>query len=67
MDVIRADETDRLREGGAEDCDGVLLDLSRNRSQRFCSQRCATRTTMTAFRRRRAGDTDDRTDHDDGA
>ena len=29
VDVIRADETERLRECGAEDCDGVLLDLSR--------------------------------------
>ena len=65
VDVIRADETDRLRECGAEDCDGVLLDLSRNRAKRFCSQRCANRTNMTAYRRRQAGDTDDRLDSGD--
>ncbi|MGQ1838788.1 CGNR zinc finger domain-containing protein [Kocuria turfanensis] len=56
VDVIRADETDRLRVCEAEDCEGVLLDLSRNRSKRFCSQRCANRTNMTAYRRRRAED-----------
>ncbi|WP_017832551.1 CGNR zinc finger domain-containing protein [Kocuria sp. UCD-OTCP] len=69
VDVIRADETDRLRECGAEDCDGVLLDLSRNRSKRFCSQRCANRTNMTAYRRRQASDTDtdDRPDSGAGA
>ena len=67
VDVIRADETDRLRECGAEDCDGVLLDLSRNRSKRFCSQRCANRTNMTAYRRRQAGDIDDRPDSAAGA
>ncbi|MFI7483953.1 CGNR zinc finger domain-containing protein [Kocuria sp. M1R5S2] len=55
VDVIRADETDRLRVCEAEDCEAVLLDLSRNRSKRFCGQRCANRTNMTAYRRRRAG------------
>ena len=67
VDVIRADETERLRECGAEDCDGVLLDLSRNRSKRFCSQRCANRTNMTAYRRRQASDTDERPDSASGA
>ena len=61
------DETERLRECGAEDCDGVLLDLSRNRSKRFCSQRCANRTNMTAYRRRQASDTDERPDSAAGA
>jgi predicted RNA-binding Zn ribbon-like protein len=56
VDVIRSDETDRLRVCEAEDCEGVLLDLSRNRSKRFCGQRCANRTNMTAYRRRRAED-----------
>lgn len=55
VDVIRAGETDRLRVCDAEDCEGVLLDLSRNRSKRFCGQRCANRTNMTAYRRRRSG------------
>lgn len=52
VDVIRSSETDRLRRCGAEDCDGVLLDLSRNGSKRFCSIRCGNRMNMVAFRKR---------------
>lgn len=53
-DVIRTAETGRLRACGADDCDGVLLDLSRNGSKRFCSIRCGNRTNMVAFRERAA-------------
>jgi predicted RNA-binding Zn ribbon-like protein len=44
----------RLRSCEAEDCDGVLLDLSRNGSKRFCSIRCGNRMNMIAFRQRAA-------------
>lgn len=54
-DVIRADEVDRLRTCAADDCDGLLLDLSRNGLKRFCSVRCGNRMNMIAFRERRAG------------
>jgi predicted RNA-binding Zn ribbon-like protein len=47
------DETRRLRVCGADDCDGLFLDLSRNGSKRFCSVRCGNRVNMTAFRARR--------------
>ncbi|ANZ43471.1 RNA-binding protein [Lentzea guizhouensis] len=54
IDVIRMDETDRLRICAADDCAGLLLDLSRNGLKRFCSVRCGNRVNMIAFRERRA-------------
>ena len=56
VDVIRTDEMGRLRSCAAEDCDGVLLDLSRNGSKRFCSIRCGNRMNMIAFRQRATSD-----------
>ncbi|MFP7760407.1 CGNR zinc finger domain-containing protein [Marisediminicola sp. LYQ134] len=56
VDVIRTNETDRLRRCAATDCDGLLADLSRNGSRRFCSVRCGNRMNMVAFRERRATD-----------
>jgi predicted RNA-binding Zn ribbon-like protein len=54
-DVIRGHELDRLRSCAAEDCDGVVLDLSRNRSKRFCDTgNCANRTHVKAYRARKA-------------
>ncbi|MHA7262810.1 CGNR zinc finger domain-containing protein [Arthrobacter sp. TMN-37] len=55
-DVIRSHELDRLRSCAAEDCAAVVLDLSRNRSKRFCDTgNCANRTHVKAYRARRAG------------
>ncbi|WP_082833504.1 CGNR zinc finger domain-containing protein [Rhodococcus sp. LB1] len=51
-DVIRSNETDRLRVCEAEDCTGLLIDLSRNASKRFCSVRCSNRVNMIAYRSR---------------
>ena len=40
----------------AEGCDRFFVDDSRNRSRRFCSSTCASRTTVSAYRtRRKAG------------
>lgn len=52
VDVIRADATDRMRLCEAHDCAGLLLDLSRNGSKRFCSVRCGNRMNMIAYRDR---------------
>jgi predicted RNA-binding Zn ribbon-like protein len=52
MDVIRMDEMQRLRICEADDCEGLVLDLSRNGSKRFCSSRCGSRMNMIAFRKR---------------
>ncbi len=54
-DVIRMDELERLSSCGADDCDDVLVDLSKNRSRRFCGNACANRTHVAAYRARRSG------------
>ncbi|MBC7592080.1 MAG: CGNR zinc finger domain-containing protein [Salinibacterium sp.] len=52
VDVIRSGETGRMRVCEARDCEGLLLDLSRNGSKRFCSVRCGNRMNQLAFRER---------------
>lgn len=52
VDVIRSGELDRLRICAADDCDDVLVDLSRNRSRRFCEAGCGNRTNVAAYRAR---------------
>lgn len=52
VDVIRADEMSRLSVCADERCEGVVLDLSRNRSRRFCSAACTNRNAVAAFRAR---------------
>jgi predicted RNA-binding Zn ribbon-like protein len=54
VDVLRTNETDRLRQCDAPDCEGLLVDLSRNGSKRFCSIRCGNRMNMIAYRERNA-------------
>lgn len=52
--VISDGELDRLRRCAADDCDHVLVDLSRNRSKRYCdSRRCGNRLHVAAYRERR--------------
>jgi predicted RNA-binding Zn ribbon-like protein len=53
VDVVRQEELDRLRTCGADDCDDVLVDLSKNRSRRYCSTSCSNRVNVAAFRARR--------------
>lgn len=52
IDVIRADELSRLSICADERCDGLVLDLSRNRSRRYCSTVCANRNAVAAYRAR---------------
>lgn len=54
IDVIRADETSRLGVCAAPECSGVVLDLSRNRSRKFCSTTCTNRAAVSAYRARRS-------------
>jgi len=56
IDVIRADEMSRLGHCADEECHGVVLDLSRNRSRRFCSTPCGNRNAVAAYRARQAAD-----------
>ena len=52
IDVIRADEMSRLGVCADDTCEGVVLDLSRNRSKRFCSTSCGNRNAVAAYRAR---------------
>jgi predicted RNA-binding Zn ribbon-like protein len=52
IDVIRADEMSRLGVCADPDCEGLVLDLSRNRSRRFCSTACTNRAAVAAYRAR---------------
>lgn len=56
IDVIRADELSRLRTCEGQGCQAVLVDLSRNRSRRFCDGGCAARAHTAAYRARQPGD-----------
>jgi predicted RNA-binding Zn ribbon-like protein len=52
IDVIRVDELSRLSICADARCEGLVLDLSRNRSRRFCSTTCANRNAVAAYRAR---------------
>ena len=54
IDVIRSDELSRLGVCADDTCDGLVLDLSRNRSRRFCSTTCGNRNAVAAYRARQA-------------
>lgn len=54
IDVIRADELSRLGICADVDCQSLVLDLSRNRSRRFCSTTCGNRAAVAAYRARQA-------------
>jgi len=54
IDVIRVDEMSRLSVCADDTCEGVVLDLSRNRSRRYCSTACGNRNAVAAYRARRA-------------
>lgn len=54
IDVIRADEGSRISICADDTCEALALDLSRNRSKRFCSTTCTNRNAVAAYRARRA-------------
>jgi predicted RNA-binding Zn ribbon-like protein len=54
IDVIRADELSRLRICGYRGCRNVVVDLSRNRSRRYCDAGCGNRAAVAAYRARKA-------------
>jgi predicted RNA-binding Zn ribbon-like protein len=53
IDVIRAEEMSRLGICADHGCQGLVLDLSRNRSRRFCSTTCGNRNAVAAYRSRK--------------
>jgi predicted RNA-binding Zn ribbon-like protein len=53
-DVIRSKELGRLQICAGDDCQDVLVDLSKNRSRRYCDSSCANRHNVSAYRARQA-------------
>jgi predicted RNA-binding Zn ribbon-like protein len=55
VDVLRQGERARMKRCAADDCEAILVDLSRNRSKRFCDVgNCGNRMNVRAFRARNA-------------
>jgi predicted RNA-binding Zn ribbon-like protein len=54
VDVVRGQQLSRLRICAAHDCDNVLVDLSKNRSKRYCDGGCGNRGAVAAYRARNA-------------
>ena len=52
IEVVQQQGLDRMRACAAEPCRDVFVDTSRNKSRRFCSERCANRHNISAFRER---------------
>jgi predicted RNA-binding Zn ribbon-like protein len=52
IDLVRTDELSRLSICADDTCGGIVLDLTRNRSRRFCSTACANRVAVAAYRAR---------------
>lgn len=52
MLTVQAHGLDRMRSCAAEPCRDVFVDTSRNKSRRFCSDRCANRYNVAAYRDR---------------
>ena len=55
VDVVRSGELSRLRICEYPGCGNVVVDLSKNRSKRFCEAGCGNRAAVTAYRARKAG------------
>lgn len=56
VDVIRAKELGRLKVCAAPDCCAMVIDLSKNRSRRYCDTgNCGNRAHVAAYRRRQSG------------
>lgn len=54
LELVRADDWARLKTCAADDCDDVLVDLSKNRSKRYCDDgNCGNRAAVAAYRARK--------------
>jgi predicted RNA-binding Zn ribbon-like protein len=54
IDVIRTDKGSRISVCADDTCEALALDLSRNRSKRYCSPTCTNRNAVAAYRARQA-------------
>jgi predicted RNA-binding Zn ribbon-like protein len=53
VDLVRTKELSRLRGCALPGCENVLIDLSKNRSKRFCEDGCGNRAAVAAYRARK--------------
>ena len=53
IDVVRSGELGRLRICEFPTCNDVVIDLSKNRSKRFCDGGCGNRAAVAAYRARK--------------
>lgn len=54
LELVRADDWARLKTCAADDCADVLVDLSKNRSKRYCADgNCGNRAAVAAYRARK--------------
>lgn len=58
VDLVRGKELSRLRFCAYDGCDNVVVDLSKNRSRRFCEAGCGNRAAVAAYRARQAAKQD---------
>jgi predicted RNA-binding Zn ribbon-like protein len=54
IDVVRSQALDRLRICDMHDCNAVTIDLTKNKSKRYCDSGCSNRAAVAAYRARRA-------------
>ncbi|MGI5183558.1 CGNR zinc finger domain-containing protein [Dactylosporangium sp. CA-152071] len=54
VDVVRSNELSRLRVCAYPGCGDVFVDLSKNRSKRFCDNSCGNKAAVGAYRARKA-------------
>lgn len=54
VDVVRGGELARLKVCEADDCADLHVDLSKNRSRRYCEAGCGNRANVAAYRARKA-------------
>lgn len=54
VDIVRSNELGRLRVCSYPGCGNVVVDLSKNRSKRFCDAGCGNRAAAAAYRARKA-------------
>jgi predicted RNA-binding Zn ribbon-like protein len=55
VDVVRSKELGRLLTCAYPGCENVVVDLSKNRSKRYCEGSCGNRAAVAAYRARKAG------------
>lgn len=56
-DVVRSGELGRLGICAYPGCDNVVIDLSKNRSKRYCDSGCGNRAAVKAYRSRKRAQT----------